>query len=283
MSSNKRSKRNTRNAASDSLSSDQLTEFVFSGPNMSATRLYTWIETQFEKQNQFISERSSFIESMINETKSTIFTEIESKFNDFKNEVLKNVRIEIDELNKKVKELDSVNSQLMQLKSDVKLLNTKILQQENSAIASDLRITGIPYTDTEDLNNIFDNICQALNTNTPHVKSIFRVKHFKNIRNVADPPIIVKLRSPFEKNRLIKTLAAFRRKNKSPLRLIHAGLQSDVPFYVNENLTPHNYDIFKAALRLKKDKVLATAYTVRGIVYVKKLDGDKPFPIEMPD
>lgn len=79
MTDNKRSKTNVRDTVGDSVQLDQLTELVLAGSIASTIRQYDWIETQFEKQNHFISERSNQIEAMKMETKSSIFTEIEEK------------------------------------------------------------------------------------------------------------------------------------------------------------------------------------------------------------
>lgn len=51
---------------------------------------------------------------------------------------------------------------------------------------------------------------------------------------------------------------------------------SNEPFYVNENLTKSNFEIFNAAIKLKKQKVINSAYTLRGVVYVKRRENDKP-------
>lgn len=94
---------------------------------------------------------------------------------------------------------------------------------------------------------------------------------------------MIKFNTPYEKNYFLRIVAAHRRKFKSPLRLSNAGFQSDTPFYINENLTPHNYGIFKTALGLKKDMVLKTVFTLRGIVYVKQNENDEPINIIFPE
>lgn len=261
-------------------SNNQLSDLVFSGTTFSSTRLFNWLDTQFTKQNQYISERSDLIQIMIQETKTSIFIEIAKRFNELKTEIINDVSKEICELADRVKQLETVNTEIDQPKTEVKNLNAKILKQDNSAVASDLRITNIPCYDNEDLQWIFENICSSMNITMPFLKSIFRVKHFKNHRDVDNPPIVVKLNSPYEKNFFIKTVSAFRSKYKTSLKLHHAGFESNEPFYINENLTPHNYQIFKSAQRLKKDELLAAAYTQRGIVYVKVNTDDEPLKVE---
>lgn len=280
------SKRNAREAdLSDSSSTNFLSELVFSNSSdpTNRSRLWNWLDSKFTKQNEYIKEQSDIIKTMIENNKSSLIAEIENKFSVLKNDIIKDVKKEINQLNERVGALETVNNDIDQLKTDVHNLNLKLLTHENTAVASDIRITGIPFHDNENLKYIFENICGTLNIAVPFYKSIFRVKHFKSIRDVKDPPIIIKLDSPFSKNGFLKTVTAYRRKYKSPLRLCNAGYESNEPFYINENLTPHNHKIFKTAIGLKKDDCLAAAYTLRGIVYVKKIESDEPVKIIFSD
>lgn len=260
-------------------------DLIFSNPNdsCSRSRLWNWLDAKFTKQDSYIKEQSEQIKNMIAESKRSLLTEIEQKFNVLKDQIIKDVKREVKELNDRVAKIETANTEVEKLKSDVENLKIKCLNQENSTVASDVRITGLPFYNNENLQTIFESICSSLNTTLPLVKSIFRVKHYKNYRNVPDPPIVIKFYTPFEKNYFLKTVALHRNKFKSPLRLSDAGFESDTPFYINENLTPHNYGIFKTALKLKKDKILKTVYSLRGIVYVKQNENDEPISIIFPD
>lgn len=85
---------------------------------------------------------------------------------------------------------------------------------------------------------------------------------------------------PYDKNFVLKNVAMFRKSSKSKLSLKHAGFDSDTPFYINENLTNHNYKIFKNTMKLKKQKHLKSVFTTRGLVYVKCSRTDTPILIE---
>lgn len=121
---------------------------------------------------------------------------------------------------------------------------------------------------------------------TPKIENIYRLnkiyKHNKPY-TPTDDVIVAKLLSPYEKNFLLKSIAKYRREYKTQLSLNHAGIQSDQYIYLNENLTPHNHKIFKAALRLKKDNKISAAYTLRGLVYIKKINSVEPILIEFFD
>ncbi|KAL7723286.1 hypothetical protein ACLKA6_008035 [Drosophila palustris] len=57
------------------------------------------------------------------------------------------------------------------------------------------------------------------------------------------------------------------------------GFDSHVPFYVNEQLTKAHYEIFKAAIKLKKKKLLAAVFIRRSLVHVKEAGSDDIFCI----
>lgn len=120
----------------------------------------------------------------------------------------------------------------------------------------------------------------TLNIRTPTVKSVYRVNNTGSNRGSPDSVIMVNLTTPFDKNFILKNIAMFRKSNKSNLILKHAGIDSEQPFYVNENLTNHNYKIFQNALKLKKQKHLYSVFTLRGLVYVKRNSNDPPTLIE---
>ena len=136
-------------------------------------------------------------------------------------------------------------------------------------MACDIRINGVPYFDNENLPQMIHNLCDTLQINTSELKSIFRLRHTRNGRNNVDPTIIAKFSTPFQRNLILKSISHFVRNQKEPLKLYILGFDANVPFYVNENLTPMNYKTFTQALRLKRDKILDSVYTMRGKVNVK--------------
>lgn len=67
---------------------------------------------------------------------------------------------------------------------------------------------------------------------------------------------------------------------KRDLRLKHIGLDSDHRIYVNENLTVAARKLKVLALNLKRAGKLATVYTKRGVVHVKKTAEDSSVAIQ---
>lgn len=86
--------------------------------------------------------------------------------------------------------------------------------------------------------------------------------------------------SPYDKNFFLKNFHQFKKATKSYLKLNHIGQNSNKQIYINENLSNSNYKILQEAIQLKKRKFIASAYTFRGLVYIKRNPTDEPYCIE---
>lgn len=239
-----------------------------------------YIMTEVIKKSIKESEEKHFevIKNMLKESEERILAVIKEKVNNLTNEIT-SITERVNKLEKKILEDVNVVGEIMELKR-------KILKQENSVVAGSIRIVGIPYYENEDLNTIIENICNSLNLKTPQIENVYRLnKIYKNNKpyKPTDEVIVAKFHSPFEKNFLLKTISKYRHDNQKTLSLRQAGFDSDEPIYVNENLTPHNHKIFKEAQLYKKSKKIKSAFTLRGLVYVRKFDSDEPVLLEFPD
>ena len=123
----------------------------------------------------------------------------------------------------------------------------------------------------------------------PTVKEIFRVKMKKDngytnkdrhVNKRQDAPFIIKFTRPYDRNYVLTSIKNYVRETKDPFRLNLIGFDSQTPFYLNENLTPDNHRIFLRAHSLKKGKIIASAFTFRGFVYIKTQGSDEPMRIE---
>lgn len=209
------------------------------------------------------------MKTIVQESEIRMLKELDKRFDDMKRDILN--------ITERVNKLETVADDIISLKTEVNFLKTQLQRQENSLVASDLRINGIPYDKNENLYDILNLICCTLNISTPAVKSIYRLQNHNNKDRGFSPDavIMVKLWSPYDKNFVLKSIANFRKLNKTSLLLNSIGFDSDRPFYINENLTMVNYKILQAAIKLKNVKRLKAAFTMRGIVYVK-VDGNDP-------
>ena len=101
---------------------------------------------------------------------------------------LSNITERITVLAKKAAEADGMREEL----SDLKI---KLRQQENYSISSELRINEIPYSQDENLREIFNKICNTINKPVTSIQSIYRLSNHNNKRreNSKDAAIIMKL------------------------------------------------------------------------------------------
>lgn len=249
------------------------------------------VDKRFDKLSEQIS---NMMQTKFKEYKDELLSELDKRLDLMRKDI--NIVIErvsyletvaIGEIKESVKKLETENSELKHLKKEILELKRKHLKHDNSVVAGSIRISGIPYYDNEDLYAIFDYICKNLNISTPQVENIYRLKKIYKANKPYSPNdnevVIVNLHSAYAKNFLLKSIAKYRRDNKNPLCLQNAGFNSTVPFYVNENLTPHNHKILQSALKMKTDKKIKTAYSHRGLVYIKKLDSEDPILVEFLD
>lgn len=214
------------------------------------------------------------MKSLLLEFENSIVNEIDKRICD--------IRVELNDVVERVSRIEKVVEEVSSLKSEIKELKFQALKQENSLVACDLRINGIPYTRDENLQNLFDTICGNINIQPPTLKSIYRLQNRNNTKAQfsRDAVIIAKLKSPYDKNFFLKNLSNFKKNNNHRLTLNVAGLDSNMPFYINENLSNSNYQIFQKAIIFKKKKYIQSAYTFRGIVYVKRTANDEAIGIE---
>lgn len=211
----------------------------------------------------------------LNNRMSEIETKLLSEINSLKSEFeILNDRISVVEA--QCSEITELRKEMDCLKSDMYVMRNKISKQENSMVSDELRITGIPYIPNEDLMLHFNNLCGALQIQGPRCRSIFRVGGIKHKAVHPDSSIIMKMDTPYDKNYVLKCINNYKKNNKCNLKLNIIGFDSDVNFFVNENLTATNYNIFKTALKCRKMDKISSVFTLRGIVHIRINAGDEP-------
>lgn len=212
--------------------------------------------------------------SLLIEFENRLLSELDKRMLDMKRELVA--------ITERVTSLETVTGEIDKLKNEIKSLKIQSLKNANAIVACDLRINGIPYNNGENVLELFENICKMMKISTPGIKSIFRLqnKNNKTKFNSPDAVIIVKFFSPYDKNFFLKSVGLYKKLNNSYLMLKNLGFQSEKTFNINENLTNTNYKIFREAVLLKKRQKLHSAYTFRGLVYVKRVKDDDPICIE---
>lgn len=238
----------------------------------SPLKFITIMDKRFDKLTEQIQ---TMIQAKFSEYKEDLLNEIDKRFNI--------IQSGLHDVTERVTQLETVAVEIISMQDEIKTLKTKLKRQENNTVACDLRLNEIPFNENEDLYDYFVKICATINVSVPAIKSIFRLRNQnnKNKNNSKDAVIIVKMWSPYDKNFFLKSLANFRKSNKDFFFCLrHLGFQSDNKFYVNENLTSHNFNILCAAVRLKKNHHIYSAFTMRGLVYIKKTANDHVVQID---
>lgn len=250
----------------------------------SPLKFITIMEKRFDKLSNLLE---TMLISKFNECKQDLLHEFDKRFSVMKTNIdilLESVTSDINNVKDRVTELETVvnknmahQTEIEKLKNEIFTLKMYAQKQENSIVACDIRITGIPSVNihNDNLVIIYEKLCNALKIEPISFKTIYRVKNIGNRRNIQDAPIIIKFHSPYDRNYMLRMLTANIKSNKSSLQLNQIGIMSTKPFFVNENLTPANHHILIAARKLKNENKISSAYTNRGLVYIRKLGSEE--------
>lgn len=208
-----------------------------------------------------ISKLSDLLTESIKQSEERILNAFNLRF-DLLQDGLTKIKTRVEKLEEHIPKIESLKAEIMQIKQHLN-------RREAMEIAADIRLTGIPANDNEDLGETFKKIASVINAPPIGVNKIFRVNSTKY------DTIIVKCTSATEKNKFLKALSLHKKQKKDFLKLNQIGFHSNAPIYVNESLTKMNYKIFQAAVKLKKTNRIKSTYTFRGQIFIKKDDGDK--------
>lgn len=235
------------------------------------------ITALLEKHSAKIQESIDDMKAQLQATEHRLLNEIDKRVCDLQQELV--------DLNNRVSKVETVAEEYEVLKREIRELKIQSLRQENSLVACDVRINGIPYNKDENLAEIFSGISNVLKIETPSLKSLFRLQNKNNTKthNSTDGVIMAKFLSPYDKNFFLKSYSKYKKQTKTNLKLKDIGFDSYNTVYINENLSNTNYRILQEAVLLKKQKYIHSAYTFRGLVYVKKNTISQPLCIEHVD
>ncbi|XP_070141640.1 uncharacterized protein [Drosophila kikkawai] len=247
-------------------------------PDATSTQMLQLINARFDEQKDILSKE-------LRESEARVLCNLQEKFQAMAAEMsnltqrvtqLENEVKKVDELQQRVQELGSqlsakgsASGLVGQLKQQVVDLDARLAAkcnaEEEAAVATNLRWHGVPQVEGEN-----HKLCFSLNlTPPPPVRTVFRTRPRRSGQTFVDPVIIIKFEHVLAKAELMRAIGAYRRNNKKQLSLQLIGFESPALIYLNEQLTKHNYDIFKEAMRCKKHNQITGVFTRRGVVYVK--------------
>ncbi|KAL7723512.1 hypothetical protein ACLKA6_000179 [Drosophila palustris] len=246
--------------------------------------------------NQRFAEQAELISSSIRSAEERILCQLNDRIGEMAGDVeqlsprVQQLEVQLGAIPSLQAKLDDLQAKL-QLKEEAgtavemesKLMakvEAKLAAQSTESIAADLRMHGVPFSESENLRTIYNALCFSLNlTPPPKIKDIYRVKPRGSTGSTVDPVIIIKLDNVREKITILRQIGAYRREHKQQLSLQLIGFDTHVPFYVNEQLTKAHYEIFKAAIQLKKQKLLTAVFIRRSLVHVREVGSDNIFCI----
>lgn len=252
------------------------------------------IENRFDKLSEKLSKTiTDSIKNEMRESEKSIVNEVNKKMSELETRLLREIdtlKIQFQNINDRVSAVEAQCSEVKELRKEIDYLKSetyaiqnRISNQENAMVSTELRVTGIPGLNNEDLGLHFNNLCAALQIQVPKYKSIFRVGGFKHKTMYPDSTIIIKMESAYDKNYILRSINNYKKSTRSNLKLNLIGFESDQNFFINENLTSANYNIFKYALKYKKMNKLYSVFTRRGLVYVKIAARDEAVTVRSVD
>lgn len=260
----------------------------------SATRVWQWLDKKMSKQTESLNEQVSQFCTLLREGEERLMEKIKTTIKEAENRLLNEIdkrfcelREELDEVNERVSKLETVSAETVDMKEELRKIKIQSLKHSNSIVACDLRINAVPFSVDEDLHSMFNTVCRTLEIPKPPVQFIHRLqnKNNKSKENSPDGVIIVRLMTPYDKNFVLKSLNNYKKEHPNLLLSI-LGFEPNEQhkfFYIHENLTNGNYKLLREAVTLKKQNVIKSAYSFRGLVYVKRSSTDKPTCIESLD
>ncbi|KAL7725021.1 hypothetical protein ACLKA6_002984 [Drosophila palustris] len=246
--------------------------------------------------NQRFAEQAELISTSIRSAEERILGQLNGRIGEVAGDV-ERLSLRVQQLEAQLEAIPDLQAKLNDLQAKLQLkeeagaalgieaklmtkVEAKLAAQATEGIAADLRIHGVPYTESENLRTLYNALCFSLNLSPPpKIKDIYRVKQRRSSGSTVDPVIIVKLENVREKIIILRQIGAYRREHKQQLSLQLIGFESHVPFYVNEQLTKAHYEIFKAAIKLKKQKLLTAVFIRRSLVHVREAGSDNIFCI----
>lgn len=145
--------------------------------------------------------------------------------------------------------------------------------------SSDAIIFGLPI-ETKCLRSAFNQVCRSIDLLAPRLKDIFRPK-----RQTGDfsSVVVAKFFSQGDRNRTLKAFSEYRFRNKAAVNLRTAGFECDGFFYIHESIDEPARKLLQKAVKLKKEKKLYNAFTLRGVVHVRCERNSTALPIKTQD
>ena len=189
-----------------------------------------------------------------------------------------------------VNEITSLRKEVHQLKADcardfkqicdVQAKTEMDVRRNKDAVnrlakSDDLILTGVPFSATENTNNIVKLLSAAIGYCESDCPPVYTKRLARTpIAAGSSPPILLQFAFRASRDDFF-----FRYLSKKNLNLNQLGFDVDKRVYLNENLTESARNIKGIALKLKSGGRIKNVYSKDGTIYVKPNDGEAAQPV----
>ncbi|XP_017471470.1 PREDICTED: uncharacterized protein LOC108362836 [Rhagoletis zephyria] len=209
---------------------------------------------------------------------------VSNKIIEVENKLTKRIEEEISSLAAAVAEssthISALKERVEKSESGIECLKAELakgVQQKSTAdFAADAVAFGVAYKEGKNLKSIFNQVCLSIDFLAPHIRDIFRTRPSRAGLNGA---IVIKFHSPLDRNRTLRAFGDYRRRMKSAVPLQPLDIQGN--FHIFESLTKENRLLLQAAIKLRREGKLQSAFTLRGCVHVRSTNDKASQPTKI--
>ena len=235
--------------------------------DLSAMRLRSNSVSQQRNSDMSVSELAKLVKSQFASFQRSTKDDIQRMGDKLSSEITQlraDLTSDIDKLR------EETNKTVSELVSSVEGTKTEVTHMVDRSIKrNDLIISGVPYTQGEDLNSYVRAWSRSLGYTENGIPLVDVRRLSKPGANVGAAPVIL-LQFAFNTQRNEFYSRYLRSRN---LSLSQIGFSVNKRVYVNENLSPYAREIRTKALQLKRNGKIQAVYSRDGIVYVKPING----------
>lgn len=248
------------------------------------------IEANQEKMSKKIDANTSELKIQSNALEKKIVESCDKVRDEFTIELKKlgdkvesDFKTQIDSMNDKItatsknftNELNTINKEIIICKEAIKSNENDV---DRMLLMNNLKITGIPHTENENLNELFLKIASIIKydvnqqTNIPLLRRIMS-KNITAGHITFTSIIIAQFIAPHIRDAFYSKYIA----NLSSTALLTTdliGFKNNSRIYIGEHLTPTNFRIFQLASALKRSNKQMQVFTKNGLVTIRLKKGD---------
>lgn len=261
------------------LRSNQIGRSPLSSPLVASSSSNIWEKIETRLNNLTITLTDTILSTLrkelseITKTFDTRINEMEANFNSRIKSLEKDFNGKCEMTNKFMLDCETKLAQIMETKqNNTESITTQIDALARKSIAGDFVLHGIPFSENENLGEIFNKFCSTLGIDLLRPHYILRTKP-KNI--LSHSAIIVRLPHENDKNYVLRKVSEFYKSTSRLVTLHDLGFVNKNSFVrVYECLTKLNHAVFRKANDMRKRKQVNSVYTRYGRVFVRE-DADK--------